>query len=177
MMGGETLSLLLGTAVLWVLVAVAALLAYSRTSLLRSDGLSKLILAAGWLALVAQIAHFLEELNAGIYESLPQALGLQFWPRSAFIAINLAFIASFLVALGLRGNSRRIADVPLWFLAVASCANAIIHPALAIRAGAYFPGLLTSPLVGLSGVALLFALVRSTRRQRKGPPGKMEDPE
>ncbi len=169
MMDKETLDLVLGTWVLWVLVAIAAIVAHGRTSLLRSGGLSRILLLTGWIAVCIHSVHFTEELYTGLYQSLPQLLGFPFWPRSAFIAINLVFITGFIMSLIIRGSSHRGVDFPLWVLAVASCANAFIHPALALRAGDYFPGLLTSPLVGISGMALLITLMRSTQKRKKEP--------
>ena len=52
---------------------------------------------------------------------------------------------------------------PLWFLAVASVSNALLHPALAIATGGYFPGVLTSPVVGTAGFFLLRGLIRITK--------------
>ena len=34
------------------------------------------------------------------------------------------------------------------FLAIGMVLNGIVHPLLSVRAGGYFPGLVTSPLVG-----------------------------
>ena len=39
----------------------------------------------------------------------------------------------------------------VWFLAIASALNGIAHPVLSMMGGGYFPGLLTSPLVGILG--------------------------
>ena len=41
-------------------------------------------------------------------------------------------------------------------------ANGLAHPLLAIRAGGYFPGLATAPLVGVVGVMLFRRLLRIT---------------
>jgi len=42
-------------------------------------------------------------------------------------------------------------------------ANAIAHPLLAVAAGGYFPGLVSSPFIGAAGVWLWVNLERSTR--------------
>jgi len=55
-----------------------------------------------------------------------------------------------------------VALFPLWFLAAASVSNALLHPALAIATGGYFPGVLTSPVVGVAGLFLLRGLARIT---------------
>ena len=45
---------------------------------------------------------------------------------------------------------------------VASVANGLLHPLLALNAGGYFPGLATSPLVAVVGGLLLARLSRVT---------------
>ena len=60
------------------------------------------------------------------------------------------------------GRRRQVALFPLWFLGIASVANGLIHPLLALNAGGYFPGLVTSPLVGAVGALLLARLSRVT---------------
>ena len=63
-----------------------------------------------------------------------------------------------------RGLARRrqVALFPLWFLGIAGVANGLAHPLLALNAGAYFSGLVTSPLVAIVGALLLARLVRVT---------------
>jgi len=48
----------------------------------------------------------------------------------------------------------------IWFLAIASAVNGVAHPVLSLVSGGYFPGLWSSPLVGVAGVFLLRALPR-----------------
>jgi len=52
----------------------------------------------------------------------------------------------------------RISTFALWFLAIASMANGIVHPLFAFAIGDYFPGLWTSPFVGILGVVLFRTL-------------------
>ena len=56
----------------------------------------------------------------------------------------------------------RIAFLPVWFFVLAQLANAVAHPILAIVAGGYFPGLATSPVVGIVGLWLGVTLWRAT---------------
>jgi hypothetical protein len=58
---------------------------------------------------------------------------------------------------------QRIALFPLWFMGIACVVNGLGHPALSARAGGYFPGLVTSPLVGVLGILLLRKLGLITR--------------
>ena len=62
------------------------------------------------------------------------------------------------------GLARRwqVALFPLWFLGVAGVANGLFHPLLALDAGGYFPGLVTSLLVAAVGLLLLAQLARVT---------------
>jgi len=54
---------------------------------------------------------------------------------------------------------------PAWFFALASMANGIAHPVLALLAREYFPGLLSSPVLGAVGVMLARELLTLTRSQ------------
>src|SRR5580704_5983036 len=71
--------------------------------------------------------------------------------------------------LGLRAGHRS-AFFPAWFLAIASIANGIAHPLLAVRVGGYFPGLLTAPLVGIAGGFLWACLMAMTHPNPATPP-------
>jgi len=72
----------------------------------------------------------------------------------------------------------RAALFPLWFLAIASLANGVAHPLLSVQAGRYFPGLFTSPLVGVAGLALLrqMALATGDVRLESGAPNQRVQP-
>ena len=69
-----------------------------------------------------------------------------------------------------------IALWPLWFLALAKVLNLIAHPILALRAGGYFPGLLTAPVVGLLGILAVRELLRVTTAGAAARPGIAADP-
>jgi hypothetical protein len=56
---------------------------------------------------------------------------------------------------------RRAALFPLWFLAIGGVANGLAHPSFSLRTGGYFPGLVTSPLVGFASLLLLRRLARA----------------
>jgi hypothetical protein len=123
--------------------------------------------AAG-LAIGVQLLHFAEELATGFPERFPPQLGLSPWSAGFFVAFNLFWLVVWVWsarALGgrARGGGRRLAVAALWFLAIAGIANALAHPALAIRAGGYFPGLVTSPLIGVAGLVLARRLAGVTR--------------
>ncbi len=46
--------------------------------------------------------------------------------------------------------------------------NGVVHPLLAVASGGYFPGLWSSPLVGIVGVLLLRALGSFSRQREAG---------
>jgi hypothetical protein len=119
---------------------------------------------AAVVALLLQAAHFIEELTTGFPERFPPLFGLTPWPMTFFLAFNLFWLAAW--ALSIRGLSRRsrAALFALWFLSIGCVANGIAHPLLALRAGGYFPGLLTSPFAGLAGILLFRRLFGATSR-------------
>ena len=70
-------------------------------------------------------------------------------------------------------------SIPIWFFAIAAIANGIGHPVLAVVARGYFPGLITSPIVGVLGVLLwlrLQGLTRSSGISTLGPVTKYLHP-
>jgi hypothetical protein len=60
----------------------------------------------------------------------------------------------------------------VWFFAIAAIANGIAHPLLSLRVGGYFPGLLTSPILGLVGILLWSRLMAATTSRRRGVFGR-----
>ena len=114
------------------------------------------------LALLVQSIHFIEESLNGFHLRFPEALGLQPWPKSYFVAFNLAWLAIWVVAILSLSSFKRAALFPLWFLAIAAAVNGIAHPLLALADSAYFPGLWTAPFLGILGVALFGSLLSAT---------------
>lgn len=153
---------LLGTAALWAAAFVALGLTWLRP--LRKSGAR--VLWPFVIGLLFQAAHFLEENATGFRELFPARLGLAPWPSAFFLTFNLAWLAIWAIsAVGLHTGSRA-ALFPVWFFALAAMANGVAHPVLAWLAGGYFPGLYTSPLLGIAGVWLLVKLIGSTERTR-----------
>jgi hypothetical protein len=109
-----------------------------------------------------QAAHFGEELTTGFHTQFPQRFGLAPWPTSFFVVFNLAWLVIWCVAVALLRSGGRAAAFPIWFLAIAGLANGVVHPALAFSVGGYFPGLWTSPAIGIAGLLLLRWLVQTT---------------
>ena len=115
------------------------------------------------LAIVCQVLHFAEEAGGGLNRRLPEFFGLDPVSMESFVSVNLFALAVWVFSVPLLMARVPVVLFALWFLAVASVSNAVLHPALAIAAGGYFPGVLTSPVVGVAGLLLLRALARITR--------------
>ncbi|HEU4429885.1 MAG TPA: HXXEE domain-containing protein [Myxococcota bacterium] len=163
-MSEELRSILLGTTGLGVAAAAAMLITVSRGPI--EAGRPALRAAAHFavVATVAQLLHFAEELIAGFHQRFPEQLGLAAWPRSFFISFNLFWLGAWALSSWGLLASRRLAVAALWFLGIAGLANGVVHPLLSIRVGGYFPGLITSPFIGLAGVLLIRRLSSISRR-------------
>jgi hypothetical protein len=161
-------SILAGTAALWIGAAVALLLTILRRpiegDLAGREKAARLFL----IGLAAQSLHFLEEFLTHFEDRFPTLLGLPAWSQNFLVAFNLIWMSVWILsAIGLQ-KGYAYALFPVWFFAIAAVANGIAHPALAVIAHGYFPGLLTSPLLGLVGVLLGSRLQRLTRKRTEG---------
>ncbi len=94
----------------------------------------------------------------------PEFLGLRPWSATFFAVFNLTWVTVWIVCIALLGSYPRIAIFPIWFLGIASAANGVYHPLLSLINRGYFPGLWTSPLVGILGIVLLRTLASSTSK-------------
>ena len=113
-------------------------------------------------AVAIQGIHFAEEAVTGFHERFPGLFGLREMPFSFFVLFNLVWLGIWIVSIrGLRAG-RPAAFFAAWFLAIAGALNGIAHPLLAMAAGGYFPGLLSSPLIGVAGVWLWLRLREAT---------------
>jgi hypothetical protein len=83
-------------------------------------------------------------------------------PLSFFVAFNLAWIVIWIVSIPFLRVGRRPAFFAAWFIAIGGMLNGIAHPMMAIASGGYFPGLITSPVIGLAGMILWQRLQRAT---------------
>lgn len=162
MTSSDLRSVLSGTSGLAVLLLISAGLTLARPHVSLESPARSRFLALFGVALGAQCLHFTEELLTGFHQRFPVLLGLSPWSTRFFVSFNLIWIALWAAsALALRPGFVA-ALVPLWFLALALLLNGIAHPLLALRAGGYFPGLYTSPLVGVAGALLARRLWRLT---------------
>ena len=115
------------------------------------------------VAVGIQSVHFAEELATGFHERLGALLGLPGMPLSVFVVFNLTWLGIWVASVpGLR-SARTAAFFAAWFLAIAGIVNGIAHPLLAVADGRYFPGLVSSPFIGVASVWLLIRLHAATR--------------
>ena len=141
--------------------------ALTRSRPLSEDGAARRDAALGLaLATSVQAVHFVEEAATGFHERFPVLFGLPPIPFPVFLSFNLAWLAIWAASvLGLR-SGRAGALFAAWFLAIAGGLNGIGHPLLAVVAGGYFPGLLSSPFMGVAAGLLWVRLRRATRPER-----------
>ena len=114
------------------------------------------------LATAIQTAHFAEEWATGFHVRFPALLGLDPMPLWFFVPFNLAWIAIWIVSVPYLRLGRKPALFAAWFLAIGGMLNGVAHPIMAIASGGYFPGLVTSPVIGLAGLVLWQRLQRAT---------------
>lgn len=115
------------------------------------------------IGLAIQCLRFMEESVARFQDRFPSLLGLPPWSANFFVVFNLIWLSVWILsAIGMQ-RAYKFALFPVWFFAIAAIANGIGHPILAVIAHGYFPGLITSPVVGLVGVVLLFRLRALTK--------------
>lgn len=156
-------SYLTGTAGLSILFAASIAVTVARPHVASDQRVLTRAASIAGITLAAQLLHFGEELATRFYERFPALLGLAPWSVRFFAVFNMTWLAVWVLAiLGIRVRMV-IALVPIWFLAFAAVLNGVAHPLLAVRAGGYFPGLLTAPLLGLAGIVLTSELLALTR--------------
>jgi len=159
-------SVLVGTAGLTLAAIAAAWLTIARGIIAVGSPPHRAAVRLAVVALMLQAVHFTEELLTGFPRRFPELLALPPWPPGFFVPFNVLWLVVW--ALGCRGLAagRRLALFPCWFLGIAGAANGIAHPVLSLRAGGYFPGLATSPLLGLVGLLLCRQLYLATLAHR-----------
>jgi len=168
-MNDELRSILPSTAVLGAAGLIALFLTLTRGWSDESRTHSRGVVHIALVAILFQAAHFAEELVTGFHQRFPALLGLAPMPLRLFVLFNLAWLAIWsLSAWGLAARSR-VALFPLWFLGIACIANGVAHPSFSVLVGGYFPGLVTSPAVGVLGVLLLRRLLLVTHGVSPAP--------
>jgi hypothetical protein len=161
--GEEARSILLGTAGLSVALLASLLLTFVRAPLTASRAERRAAGRVAAAALLVQCAHFGEELVTGFPQRFPEQLGLAPWSSSFFVSFNLFWLVVWALSCWGLAAGRRPALAALWFLGIAAVVNGIAHPVLSVLARGYFPGLITSPFLGVIGLVLVRHLASITR--------------
>ena len=152
--------MLVGTLGLWLAALAALLFSFSRP-LVRSDRVRDIRTIAGFV-LALQVLHFSEEYLHGFHRRFPELLGLAAWPEAFFVTFNVTWLALWSAAIAGLDRFPRAALLALWFLGIAAAGNGLAHPALALAAAGYFPGLWSSAFVGIAGLLLVYRLLSAT---------------
>ena len=113
------------------------------------------------IATLVESAHFTEELARAFHVAFPAVFGQPPIPMAFFMAFNMVWLILWLASVPGVNAGHRGAMFTAWFLALAGMLNGIAHPLLAAYVGGYFPGLVTSPLIGFAGL-LLWQRLRQT---------------
>lgn len=167
-------SVLLGTAGLSAMFVAAVIVTVARGPIRATP--AALTDAARWavLATGVQLVHFAEELGTGFPQRFPEVLGLTPWPVQFFLSFNLFWMVVWAISSWGLLAKRLPAVAALWFLGIAGVANGVAHPALSLRVGGYFPGLVSSWLVGGVALILLRRLTSITRQAEAGSRDSLE---
>jgi hypothetical protein len=123
-------------------------------------------MAARALAAAATVQglHFLEETATGFRTQLGGAFGLPPMPLAFFLTFNLAWLAFWFASVPAIRRGHMLGFFAAWFLAIAGILNGVLHPVLAVDAGGYFPGLISSPAIAAASVWLWIQLRRATAK-------------
>lgn len=151
-------------AILGLVAIVAVRLAQSRSSPVEAATDRIAASTVLGIATAVQSAHFAEEWVTGFHVRFPALLGLDPMPLSFFVPFNLAWIAIWIVSIPFLRLGRRAAFFAAWFIAISGMLNGVAHPMMAIASGGYFPGLITSPVIGIAAVILWQRLQRATSK-------------
>lgn len=156
------LSVLPSVIVLGIAALAALLLARYRRS--APENIRERLAASRALTLATgiQSAHFVEEAVTGFHEKFPALLDLPSMSFAFFIVFNLTWIAIWIASIAGLRSAQPAAFFAAWFLSIAGMFNGIGHPLMAIASGGYFPGLISSPFIGLASVWLWVRLRRAT---------------
>ena len=157
------LSVLPSAIVLGIVAIVAVRLAHRRSSPVNADSERIAASTVFGIAIAVQGAHFAEEWRTDFHVQFPALMELDPMPLSVFVSFNLAWLAIWVVSMPSLRSGSRPAFFAAWFLAIAAMLNGVAHPMMALASGGYFPGLITSPLIGAAGVILWQRLRGATR--------------
>ena len=127
-----------------------------------------------WFLALAQAAHSIEEMRAGLYdffwvatgrlhEVLPVFSQMRMTPAT-FAVLNMGFIALLFGSVPFVRDRRWPALALAWIAAVVEVLNGTGHLAGTVIFSGYVPGALTAPFLLLTGILLIRELRRETRK-------------
>ena len=148
---------------LGLLAIVAWRLACTRQIARDTDRARKSAATTLLVVTLVQALHFAEEATTGFHIAFPAFFGQPPIPFGLFVGFNLAWLIIWLASIPGVYAGHRAALFAAWFLAVAGMLNGIAHPLLAAVTGGYFPGLVSSPAIGIAGILLWQRLQQATR--------------
>lgn len=158
-------SILLGLSALYVIAGIALILTILRHEVKQQHPAAALnrFMHLFLVGVALQCLHFIEEFVTGLYIHLPAFLDLAPWSPEFFVAFNLAWIAIWIIsAIGIYHHFPA-AYFPVWFFIFGMVGNGVFHPLLALATQGYFPGLVTSPIVGVISIILFTKLWELTQ--------------
>jgi len=120
------------------------------------------------ISAAVEAIHFVEEWSTGFHVRFPALFGLAPWPDRFFAVLCIALVVLWLVAASALVRGKRPALFVAWFFAFTMVVDGLGHSILAVVSIGYFPGLFTSPLVGICGLWLLLRLLDLTDRWSVG---------
>lgn len=125
------------------------------------------ILPAYAAAVLVQCGHLTEQYRTGFYRMFPPVLGGDPWSARQFLIFNLVWLGIFVLAgLGIARGWRPAFVVASFLSLGGGIGNGLGHLMLVVRAGGYFSGADTAPLVFLAGSVLALQLLRPSVPRR-----------
>ena len=168
-MNEEVRSLLPSAGILGVAVVIALFLSFTRDWAGTSGNYIRGAVRIAMVTVLFQAVHFAEELFTGFHERFPALFGLAPMALGVFVSFNLAWLVIWSLSVWGLAARNRVALFPLWFLSLGCIGNGVAHPSFSVLVGGYFPGLVTSPIVGVLGVLLLRRLLSITDAVNPSP--------
>lgn len=154
-MAGSVQSFLVGCAGLAALLAAAIVLWIARpirrASKSRLESLSNVM---AW-GIIFYVVHQIECFLGTFHVTLPQLFGWIAWPGSLYLAVQAGCVLIWLPSTAGIRHLNRAAFLPAWFFALVAMGLGFLVPVLALTVEGYFPGLMSSSLVGVMGALTL----------------------
>lgn len=124
------------------------------------------------LGIAVQCVHACEEYLMDFHIRFPSLFGY-LWSDKLFVVFNLIWLFVFVFAAWGVLHKIRVAYLGVWFFVlVGGIGNGMIHPALSMMQGGYFPGLVTSFAHLIIGVLLIRELMKARQMTKTRHPAE-----